>query len=226
MQIRLGTGCFYFWNLSLQEIVDKVGNIVDGFEFIMDYKKINDFNGIDLLPEHKCNSIHLCPHEKSFNAFDNLKSVMKELNVKQVIVHPQQLDNFEQIPDDINFLIENMDFRKGSFIKISEVLNLVNSRKNFGFNLDICHLEELENGLTDKMIDSFKHKIDAMHISLPESKLLNIDNCPHYLCFDSGLSMPKKLPTNIPWTIEGIIPINSLEMLKKEVEFLRGYKSL
>lgn len=221
--IKVNTACFLYWGLTFQQIVDTFAEYVEGFEFTLSQEQVINFRHIEF-PRKMRNSIHLTITGGAFNAFDKLKMVMKDLDASYVVIHPHYVDHFDYVPDDIPFLIENMDKRHEDYKNVSEVLRLVDSHKNFGFNFDVCHMEETEKGLTSKSIHSFKDRIEAIHVSISDNDNYTEDT-HHKLFFDSGVSLPAGLPLDVPWTIEAVIPKGDVDALKKEVAFLRAYSS-
>ncbi|UCD03758.1 MAG: hypothetical protein JSW73_04430 [Candidatus Woesearchaeota archaeon] len=189
-------------------------------EFMEKYsKKLSWFNKITLhLPSNFSDVVS--PEEYNI-ANKKLNEIVERLNIEYCVMHANQ---YKKI--DFNFTfpisIENTDPRSEDYdlIKINELEKPI--------VLDVDHLEEKGEGVFDEQIDLLKNKISEIHFSIPRNEYYNQFKeiiTPHFLAYKSDYNIPKKIPKDKIWIIEGVIPNNRMDMLEGEVKLIEKYKN-
>ena len=199
----------------------------DAVELSFDYKSIKNM-GNELKAKYKqalkpFNSVTSHLHdlkkgkdsEEQFNK--TISKFMKELKIKHFVVHSYDYSHSDFKPN-FPIAIENSGHTKKERCSLKEL-----NKFNKPVVLDIEHIEEFRKGAFDKQISSVKSKIVEIHFSVPKSNYLKKYN-HHCLVYKSEYPIPKKIPKNTLWIIEGIIPKNRMDLLEKEIELIKSLK--
>lgn len=163
-------------------------------------------------------TVHLPNHFEMDAIFEQVIDLHKFLKIKHFIIHADMYSKLKSIPD-IPIVIENSDIRKKGYQDLKDVALL-----GMPVCLDINHVEEYLPGKFKEQYHFVKGKIKELHISSlsnPASSGPLYDDCPHHLINGSDYTIPKELPKDVIWVIEGIVPIKRLDLLKKEIKMLR-----
>lgn len=151
------------------------------------------------------------------------------------VIHPDEADYSimkvlaEEIEEPRVLTIENMDLRKRTHHKLSEIAELLSSNHLLGLTFDICHWVE-NNGINDELIQfisNYGDRIRALHISSPRSNYPGYqiaEPTNHYLCSESGYSLNSFMQTMLPFissdtsfVMEGFVPPSCSALLTQEI---------
>lgn len=222
---------FYFWGKDQIECIEIIKNNdikIEGIELHFNEKDILNKEYLKYV-KYKDDfviTIHIgiIDSDKKSYFFNNLVKAQELLKSKYIVIHADEYSklDIDSIPEKLNLIIENCDKNKKTYQKPEEIIK-------FGRNIcfDINHLEEIEEGSSINEYKKIKEKVVEFHISSTRKdvdKKYLLDDVPHYLVYGSRFQMPKGFNTNCIWVIEGIYPINKIELIKKEIELLRTYE--
>jgi len=228
MKIGVSLGCFYYWD-SKHNLDNKLKYIsllkdlnIDAMELHFTEEEIlnKQYNKFLGLIDNYILTVHLPKIIINNEFFDNLKEMSKTIHVKHFILHTNQYNGIKSKLKGINIILENNDKRDKKFNNLQEL-------KETGENicLDVEHFEESFPGQINNKISIIKNKIKELHISATNNKFYKYsapNNTTHYLTYGSDYKIPKCLPKKAIWMIEGVIPKNRLDLLKKEIKILRS----
>lgn len=153
------------------------------------------------------------------------------------VAHPDEVNEefFKNITDDLEepriLTVENMDIRKKTHHRLSEVASLLSSNPKLGLTFDICHWLENEelNSLDDLIhfISNYKDRIRALHISSPISSYVGYqisERTNHYLCSESGNNLNSFMQTilsflhsDVALVMEGFVPPSCSSLITQEI---------
>jgi len=233
MIVSVSLGDFYYWRhkfnikseLEYLKIVKKLN--IDGIEIHTTEKEI--LNNEVLRFKHKLNNffatVHLPVFKESNEFYNKLRDIKKELKVHYFIIHANDFNRLKYPPNNIPFLIENTDKRKKKFRNTKELLKF---KQDFCFDID--HSEEIFKtpNLIKRQYNAIKDRIKEFHISTIHNSDYNKYkfHTYHKLITGSGKFIPKYLNTTNNFVIEGVIPINRLDLLKKEIQFIKSFNKI
>jgi len=238
--ISLSTFSFYYWFdrprenwiRNQLEVLDMVRGIVDCVEIHMIYRDIFKLTDSDIeeykkkLAGFKITTLHLPTNlvdifkEEELVEFDNkVVMLVKELGIKHCVFHADQFEK-AKYKFSFPFALENPDKSIGEYD--------LKRMKDYDLPLaiDVDHAEEMKKGLFDEQVDLIKDNIVEVHFSVPENesyKEFPYIETPHYLAVNSGYPIPKKIPKDTIWVIEGVIPKDRMDLFKAEIELIRRY---
>jgi hypothetical protein len=228
MKIGISLGCFYFWNEKF-DIDFKLKHIqvlkdldIDALELFFSEKDIinQDYKRFCGKLNRFIITVHL-PKTTNKKVFENLSEMAKLLGVKHFVIHADQYVKVKDLLKGIDIVIENCDKQKETGQSLKEVESLGGD-----VCLDINHFEENFPGELEKEIKIIKSRIKELHISALTNKFYDYphrSSSRHYLIYGSDYKLPKDLPKDALWVIEGIVPKDRLDLLKKEIELLRNF---
>lgn len=151
--------------------------------------------------------------EKEFNKL--MKEFLELTGIKYCVIH---IDIYINLGFEPKFpvAIENVGHGKQKKYPLKSL-----SRFKKPVVIDIDHTEELGAGTFDKQKRYIQNKIVEMHFSVPENRSIKGNELGyHHLVYKSGFPMPKKLPKNALWIIEGVIPKNRWDLFEKEIKLI------
>lgn len=202
---------------------------IDAVEIHSDYESIKEMRPRTLkkyqksLKPFKIKTLHLYwvkrknIEEKEFNRV--MKNFLKSTGIKYCVIH---IDTYIGLGFEPKFpvAIENIGHGKQKKYPLQTF-----NRFKKPVVIDIEHTEGLKPGTFDKQIKSVKNNVVEIHFSVPKSKSLKrYDH--HCLAYKSGFPIPKKIPKNALWVIEGIIPKNRWRLFKKDIELIRELEKI
>ncbi len=188
------------------------------------------------------NSIHLESLKDSHAEDDyvlvrKLQLIFETLGIREFTIHPdgvslnrlRRLNSF--VPPSVRISIENMDCRKVNFQTIDEMGRALELCPNLYCTFDICHWVELGHREDAPQLQQFfqraKRQISKIHYSLPygNHRAFGGIRTTHYPVTTSTYALESSFfqsaPSNIPWVLEGVIPLRSEAMLYNEIAALR-----
>lgn len=181
---------------------------------------------------------YLNRHEKSHLAH-SVRHAYETGLCSEFTIHPDKT-SFEdwktflkQLPKEAIISVENMDKDKQNYRTLGELIYLLDSLPQLHVTFDICHWLELghqsDSGDLLQFLGDYGERISKIHFSAPRSHAAwyNVtqgmqDN--HNLVANSGWNISEaffKAVKNVPFVMEGGIPIGCVEGIVSEVELIR-----
>jgi hypothetical protein len=154
----------------------------------------------------------------------DLKRISQRLPVKNIVLHPNVVEDFEYVEGTgLPFSIENMDRTKRSW-NVPEDFNTLVKNYRFGFVLDLQHAYQKDPTMrtSDEFVSVFGSRLREIHVSgcngcethYPVHVSKNRDEICKIL--ELGLEVPKIL--------EGMLHGDVPSMASRELEFVRRYE--
>jgi len=184
---------------------------------------------INILEKFAFISIHApCKEVRYDNSFethkiiDKLKTLCGKPNIRGLVLHPDNIDNYEILDQSgLPFLLENMDRRK-SYGTHPEQFQKLKNKYNFGFVLDVEHAYEHDSSMqlakefVDVMGDGLKH----MHVSGCNNAKMHV---PTYQAINKeAIAEILKMNLNVPIILEGSLFGDIQNSIKEELEYIRS----
>jgi len=229
MKLGVSLTCFYYWEnkfdissrLRYINILKKSG--IEAIELYFSEKEIinKDYKKFSGKLDSLIITVHLPEGLINKKFFENIKEMAEILKVKHFVIHADEYAKIKDLVKGIKLVIENCDKEKKGFQSLNEVKKLGKD-----ICLDINHFEENFPGKLNLKIKNIKDNIKELHISALNNRLYDYphkSNARHYLVYGSNCKLSRCLPKRALWIIEGIIPKNRLDLLKKEIELLRNF---
>ncbi len=229
-RISVSLADFYYWknkfNISSQleylKIIKKLG--VNGVELHAFEKEI--LSGDYIKFKNKLKNLyvtfHLPKYKESSVFYDNLKTIKKLLKVNYFIIHADDFVLKNNFPKELPLLIENSDKKKPNFKNTKELLQFKQS-----FCFDINHSEEnfIKKKKIKEQYNFIKDRVKEFHISTVDNPVYKKYNylTTHKLLSGSNEKVPNFLKKDAIFVIEGLIPIDRLDLLKKEISLLKKF---
>jgi endonuclease IV len=196
------------------ELTEKILEALKGFEHLSIHAPFSKITYKDDLLTHK--------------VIKKLKDLNSILNVKAIIIHPNNVENFSILEkSNLPILIENMDLRKDSF-KNEKEIQKVFDEYSFKFVLDLEHSFENDPtlNLTNNLIKLMGNRLKEIHLS-GAKKSSDINENNHCFITESPFreqicSRLKEL-RNIPIILEVTAEKNDEDSLKNELNYVRKY---
>jgi hypothetical protein len=229
-RISVSLADFYYWrrkfNISSQleylKIIKKLG--INGVELHFSEKEI--LSGDYLKFKNKLKNLyvtfHLPKYKESALFYENLKTIKKLLKVNYFIIHADDFVFKKNFLKELPLLIENSDKNKPNFKNTKELLKFKQS-----FCFDINHSEE--NFIKIKKVkdqyDIIKKRVKEFHISTVDNPVYKKYNylTTHKLLSGTNKEIPIFLKKDALFVIEGLIPVDRLDLLKKEIKLLKNF---
>jgi hypothetical protein len=165
--------------------------------------------------------------------------ILYESGVSTAVVHPDDAtrEQWEAIitsaPHGMHITVENMDIRKSSFKRLTEVARLLVQYPSLYATFDVCHWVELGRSPVDSELYLFVSmnfpRIDSLHYSAPSSQatpyLLSPDptEC-HYMVEGSSwgslVTIPRLFSETTEIVLEGGVPVHGGHLLERELRAL------
>ncbi|MBN2052486.1 TIM barrel protein [Candidatus Woesearchaeota archaeon] len=150
---------------------------------------------------------------------DYIRTVYREVNAKNVIIHPNDLPNIKILSKyDMHFSTENLP--KKRHITIKNLERILKKYKGMGLCLDVAHAYSWSRNETERLIRHFRDNITQIHFS---GMYKGKDHVPLQSVsptFLKSISNVKEL--NVPIVIEEDIRIEDLEFVKKEISYIKS----
>lgn len=237
VEVGFSTGDLYESKLSLDEVIKRCSSV--GAEAI----ELN-FGSSKLLLEHELNedskealrnfsylSVHAPfvkaeygDNEETKVIINELKELHEEFNVDGVVVHPNDVEDFEVLEEtDLPFLIENMDPRKKEG-KEPSYFEELKDEYSFEFVFDVEHAYENDESmdLAFEMIEVMGSRLKHMHVSGCRG------DRNHVPVYDSEnrreIGKVLKEGLDVPKILEGVLRGNLKEAMTKELSYVRNYE--
>ncbi|NDK19628.1 hypothetical protein GW819_02190 [Candidatus Gracilibacteria bacterium] len=226
--ISIGTGNFFYWNLSLVQKLRYLQNIEDisGIEIsCVPHGTKFSSEEISLLAKYSYNTLHLW----KFDATDKewmmyCKNIIP--NFRHFVVHPDaaNLDDIDSETEEC-LSFENMDPRKVAYQKPEEMEVLFNRFPKAKFTFDINHAEE--NNIPRIEFQSLKNP-EQLHFST-----VNHNFYPEFPEIDTSHALAHLNPNFdkniIPWigidtiiTLEGVFPVDNQSFILNELNYIKN----
>ncbi len=234
MQIGVGTNVFkeWFddypgddWEEKEIKILGWLKGLCEGVEIRGTYTEIKSLSSDAIfkykkaLKPFKFITYHIFYLDKDYDKdFDKVMlSFVKKLNIKYVILHTDTYSKLK-FKTKTPIILENSDPKKASYVNLQDL-----NEFDFPVVIDVCHIEKYKKGHFDRQISLVKNRIAEIHFSSPVGIEHGRFTGNHYLAHNSNFQIPKKIPRNIPWVLECRIPKDRIDLLEKEVQFIRNY---
>lgn len=229
-RISISLADFYYWkskfNINSQleylKIIKKLG--VDGVELHSSEKEI--LSGEYLKFKNKLKNLyvtfHLPRYKESEKFYNNLKDIKKQLKVNYFIIHADDFNLKKSFPKELPILIENSDKKKKNFKNTKDLLKFKQS-----FCFDINHCEENFKNIKKikEQYNFIKDRVKEFHISTVNNSIYKKYDylTTHKLITGSNQKIPHFLKKDAVFVIEGLIPSQELDLLKKEIKILKNF---
>ncbi len=225
-RVSVSLADFYYWEnkfninseLEYLKLIKKLG--VNGVEIHSSEEEILNNNILKF--EHKLKNLfvtlHLPTYKESNEFYEKLKEIKKKLKVHYFIIHADDYDKKKQLPKELPFIIENSDKRKK---KYKNTKDMIKFKHNFCFDID--HSEEIFKNKVKEQYNYIKKRVKEFHISTISNPIYKKYkyHTYHKLITRSGKEIPKYLNKNTNFVIEGLIPVNRIDLLKEEIKKIK-----
>lgn len=229
-RISVSLADFYYWkkkfNISSQleylKIIKKLG--VNGVELHASEKEIlsKDYLKFKNKLKNLFVTFHLPKYKESEKFYNHLKDIKKQLKVNYFIIHADDFNLKKNFPKELPILIENSDKSKTSFQNTKDMLKFKQS-----FCFDINHSEENFKNIekVKEQYNFIKDRVKEFHISTINNSIYKKYNylTTHKLITGSKRKIPYFLKKDAIFVIEGLIPSQELDLLKKEIKLLKSF---
>lgn len=149
---------------------------------------------------------------------DCIYKLYKEINAKNVIIHPDQLPLKNLLKNyDFNISTENLESR--THIRISDLKKVFAKYPKIGLCLDVSHAYTFDKKETEELIKEFKNRITQIHFSGTYGKKRHQSLRIVTKDFLQSIEGIKKL--NVPIVIEEDIEVKSVKYLKEEIAYIK-----
>lgn len=157
------------------------------------------------------------------NYLDRISKLYKQINGKNVIIHPDQLPPKNLLKKyDFNISTENLEIRKHNYI--SDLKKIFVEYPKMGLCLDVSHAYTFNKYETAKLIKEFKNRITQIHFSGTYRKKRHRSLKIVTKNFLESIEPVKKL--NVPIVIEEDVEVKSIKYLKEEVAYIKKWNEL
>ncbi len=235
--VGFSTGDLYKTELSLDEIIERYHSTkAEAIELNFGSKKLLleyelKEESKEMLKDFNYLSAHapFVESEYGYNKetekiIKKLKELHKELNFDGIVVHPNDVEDFEALEEtNLPFLIENMDHRKPEGKK-PRYFKRLKENYSFGFILDVEHVYENDESmeLGQQIIEVMGDRLKHMHVSgcrgeknhYPAYKSENKEEITKIL--EMGIDVPKIL--------EGVIIQDTEETIQEELDYVKSFE--
>ncbi len=229
MEIGVSLGNFCYWDekfniFSQLKYLELLKNLdIDAIELYLSEKEIinKDYEKFYEKLKQWIIIVHLPNNITNKKAYGNLVEMSKLLNIKHFVIHADQYSKIKNLLKGFNVVVENSDQEKEGFQDLMEVKELGED-----ICLDINHFEENFPGKLNKEIKSISSKIKELHVSALNNKFYDYprkSKASHYLIYGSNYKLPRCLPRNVIWVIEGATHKSRIDLLEKEIKLLRDW---
>ena len=233
--LGFSTGCMYKSSLTLDNIISFYSHIgADALEISLGkagelrnlhfdddlIKTINNFSYVSIHAPFK--GIIYGDNDFSRHVLKKMQEICKELPVKGVVIHPDNVEDFKVLQDSgLPFLIENMDIRKKRGILAAE-FSAYSMLYNFGYVLDLKHVYEHDRtmALASEYVSAMESRIKELHISGDGGDSSHV---PLYsMDGKEAISGAIRLCPDVPIIIESVFEDTNEFTAKKELEFVKS----
>lgn len=223
--ISIGTGNFYYWNISLLEklrYLESFSNI-SGIEIsCKPHWSIFSSDEIFYLSKYSYNTVHLWKFDKTDKEW--MKYCIETVpNFQHFVVHPDSAI-LDDISKDIEWFLsfENMDTRKKSYKTSEEMKKLFTQFPKSNFTFDINHADENNIERKEFWVLQAPRQIHFSTVNnnfYPNNSEIDTPHALAHLNSTFNRKIGVALPPQIIVTLEGVFPVGNSEYIKREIEF-------
>ncbi|MDC0358468.1 hypothetical protein OAO01_06595 [Oligoflexia bacterium] len=191
------------------------------------------------------NALHLCLEEMLSKGDVRvlarlLTAVHKYTGISEFTIHPDLVHHacwqplLSRLPSPLSLSVENMDCRKRCFRALTELAELLIQHPRLQCTFDTSHWLEHKRALDAPELLQFlkihRQRVSKIHFSVPTSKAAAyLDSqqikTSHYLQVRSGVACSESffqaLNYDLPFVIEGLVPVGNFSLLLDEARELR-----
>lgn len=152
------------------------------------------------------------------NYFDRVSELYKEVNAKNVIIHPNQLPPKDLLEKyDFKVSTENLDSKRHYYIR--DLKKIFTQYPKIGLCLDVSHAYTFDKNETNKLIKEFKNRITQIHFSGTYKNKQHQSLVAVAKNFLKSIEPVKAL--NVPIVIEEDVEVKSIKYLKEEIAYIK-----
>jgi len=227
--ICFATGNLWRWSRKRAKIFDIAKQFdFEGIEFtFVNEKELAKFeirdkdfiSNLDYVSIHSPFYYHTLSSKTQKKAIVDLETVYSKINASNVVFHPVKIDHYDVLMKNMLVSIENLtpriDMNNEIFKKILDV------NPGLGVTLDVNHAMVKSEDEINVLVKMFKDRITQMHCS---AYIDEVEHQPLHLAGEEywdKIKIIKKL--KVPLVLEADFPKGEIDMVKKELEFLKSW---
>lgn len=150
--------------------------------------------------------------------FDRLAELYKEVNAKNIVIHPDQLPPKDLLKKyDFKISTENLEAKRRNYI--SDLKKIFAQYPKMGLCLDVLHAYTFGENEAGGLIKEFKNRITQVHFSGTYRKKRHQSLKVVTSIFLRSIEPIKKL--DVPIVIEEDMEVKSIKYLKDEVAYIK-----